>query len=283
MKPQIRDLSNATGRFYIYLYRLPASPEPSAPIYVGKGTQNPANAEFGRARFHWVHRSSNRGLQQELTSLRRAGLAPIIDIVARFESEAEAFEYEAMLIVKFGRRDLGLGSLYNLSDGGEGPVGFRHSENARQKISQASRSMHGNPDIAARRAANISAALSTVEAKEHRSAFMREVHARPGSIEKRISSQKRTFATTEYKAKQAEASRRSQARPEVKEKHAAGLRNRHAAPGAREKVGAASRRAHADPLNKEKHRQAMREWRSRPEIKARYAEFYERRRLETKN
>ena len=54
-------------------------------------------------------------------------------------SEAEAFESEIALIELFGRKDNGTGCLRNLTNGGEGVAGHRHSIRARNRIVKARR------------------------------------------------------------------------------------------------------------------------------------------------
>jgi len=49
----------------------------------------------------------------------------------------DACEIEKELIAKYGRIDLGLGNLVNMTDGGDGVFGLVHSEETRQKISEA--------------------------------------------------------------------------------------------------------------------------------------------------
>ena len=49
------------------------------------------------------------------------------------ECEADAFESEKAMIALFGRKDIGTGCLRNLTDGGEGSTGYRHTEAAKQK------------------------------------------------------------------------------------------------------------------------------------------------------
>lgn len=53
----------------------------------------------------------------------------------------EAKELEILLIKEYGRRDLGLGTLVNLTDGGEGLLGFKPSQETKNKISN---SLKGN-------------------------------------------------------------------------------------------------------------------------------------------
>lgn len=263
--------SEKDGKFYVYLYRDVRPEREGVPIYVGKGIN-------GRARFHWERGCTSRGLREILRDIKAASLVPVVEIVARFHTEAEAFHYERQLILRFGRRELGTGPLCNLSDGGEGPVGHRHTTDVLAKIAEASRKMHSDPDFVARRARSISAALSRPEVRAARSVVTKEVHARPGQREKRLAGQKATFATAEYKAKQSAASTAMQKRPEVKAAHRDGLRRRHAAPGAKERVGAVSKVRHSDPEIKAKHKAAMAAFRARPDVIEKYKTFYEARR-----
>jgi len=66
-------------------------------------------------------------------------LKPIVDIVCRFEIEADAFICEIKLIAQYGRRDKGTGVLCNLTDGGEGLSGYVPPPEHRAKISATKR------------------------------------------------------------------------------------------------------------------------------------------------
>jgi len=57
--------------------------------------------------------------------------------VAGNVTEQEAFALEKALIAKIGRRDLGAGTLVNLTDGGEGKSGCTFSVEALAKMSAA--------------------------------------------------------------------------------------------------------------------------------------------------
>lgn len=46
----------------------------------------------------------------------------------------EACEKEKEFILLYGRRDLGTGTLVNLTDGGEGTFGYRHTEKVKEKL-----------------------------------------------------------------------------------------------------------------------------------------------------
>ena len=91
-------------QFYSYLWLR----EDGTPYYAGKGSGRRAYHSDG----HNVHRPKNRS---------RILVFPMIN-------EAEAFESEIALIELFGRLDNGTGCLRNITDGGDGISGFRHSE-----------------------------------------------------------------------------------------------------------------------------------------------------------
>ncbi|MER9135111.1 NUMOD3 domain-containing DNA-binding protein [Mesorhizobium sp. M0830] len=108
--------------FYVYVWRDSAG----VPFYVGKGgTPDRAfrtNGRFRSKAFKAVY--------------AQGGCA--VEIVDEFIHESEAHAHEIELIERYGRRDLGTGTLVNLTDGGEGIAGYKHSDEAKRKISIAS-------------------------------------------------------------------------------------------------------------------------------------------------
>lgn len=98
--------------YYTYLWLR----EDGTPYYVGKGHGD---------RAYKVHRSSTRRM-----------VAPPKERIVIYlaESEADAFETEVALVWYYGRKDLGLGCLRNLSDGGEGPAGRPCTDSAKELI-----------------------------------------------------------------------------------------------------------------------------------------------------
>jgi hypothetical protein len=88
--------------FYVYLHRKASSGEV---FYVGKGAQARAWRHSGRG-VHWHNIVAKYGL--------------LVDILRDGLREWAAFELEASLITRYGRKDLKLGSLINRTDGGEG-------------------------------------------------------------------------------------------------------------------------------------------------------------------
>jgi hypothetical protein len=115
--PVTPPFSTLTGgaMYYTYLWLR----EDSTPYYVGKGSKNRAYISFS----HGVHKPTDKSRI----------------IIYPAESETNAFETEIALIWYYGRKDLGLGCLRNLTDGGENPpkmYGKRSKETCR-RISEA--------------------------------------------------------------------------------------------------------------------------------------------------
>lgn len=107
-------------KFYVYvLFRLSGEP-----CYVGKGCGK---------RF-----SLNGRHNKELKKIvaESGGQIPKVKVRENL-GEEEAFECERALIAAIGRGKNG--PLVNRSDGGEGPSGYRHTDEARRKISEAHR------------------------------------------------------------------------------------------------------------------------------------------------
>ena len=60
-----------------------------------------------------------------------------VEIIAEVDTWEDACELEQFLIQEYGRRDLGLGPLVNMTDGGEGRINAVVSDETRKKISEA--------------------------------------------------------------------------------------------------------------------------------------------------
>lgn len=109
--------------FYVYLHRKATT---GAVFYVGKGQGSRAWSAKSRSAY-WRNVVAKHGLRVEL--------------VQEGMQEWWAFEFEQELIALYGRRDLGLGALANLSDGGDGPTGRVVSKEQRERHSACMRQL----------------------------------------------------------------------------------------------------------------------------------------------
>jgi hypothetical protein len=120
-------------RYYVYTYFIDGTPE-----YVGKGTNNKDNprclAHFSISKNRWGNHLRSSLAKEKLIDVRIAFVSDL---------EPEAFQEECRLISSFGRRDLGTGSLYNLTAGGEGASGHIKSPETRAKLSEAQKRKKG--------------------------------------------------------------------------------------------------------------------------------------------
>ena len=97
--------------FYVYVF---LREDRYSPYYVGKGTGYRDTSKVGRS------------------------LCPPPkdrDRIVRIKeglTEEESFQLEKTLIKFWGRKDIGTGVLYNLTDGGDGVSGYRHTEETKK-------------------------------------------------------------------------------------------------------------------------------------------------------
>jgi hypothetical protein len=104
--------------FYTYLHR---RADDLKPFYIGKGKDDRAYRKNHRNP-HWHRTVAKHGL--------------VVEILAKWPTEVEAFEHEKFLIKCF--RECGHG-LANMSDGGEGQSGWVPSAETREKIGLANK------------------------------------------------------------------------------------------------------------------------------------------------
>lgn len=129
---------NFGDNFCVYIFLNPSKPGiykyddlnfDFEPIYVGKGRLNrPKNHLFR-------YKNGKSYFYNKLKKIVGQGYEPIWLIIKDNLSEKEAFAEEIRLIKLIGRKSEG-GSLTNLSNGGEGQTGFKHSDESKEKISK---------------------------------------------------------------------------------------------------------------------------------------------------
>lgn len=104
--------------FYVYAYirsKDSKTAKAGTPWYIGKGKNNRA---WDKHHFQIPDKKFIIILESNLT-------------------ESEAFFLEKKLILDFGRKDLGTGILRNMTVGGDGITGLKHSDQTKDKISKA--------------------------------------------------------------------------------------------------------------------------------------------------
>ena len=134
--------------FYVYVYRDPRLTKNQQPVYVGKGSET-------RAWRHWqIRNTNNKPFNDWRSHIRGLGMIPIIQVVAEFESEDEAFTKERELIELYGRRDLKTGPLFNSTSGGWGVTGRvwtpEHRANAGDAARNRNNASFRTPEFRAR-------------------------------------------------------------------------------------------------------------------------------------
>jgi len=123
--------------FYVYVYLNPLKcgnflygsfKFKYEPFYVGKGK--------GKRNVFHTQVSDKRNLlkQRILNKIKTKSRKPIIIKLYENLSEASAFRLEKCLIKMIGRRDLKLGTLANLTDGGEGGSGIIYTRKRRESM-----------------------------------------------------------------------------------------------------------------------------------------------------
>lgn len=149
-------------KFYVYIYRTLEG----VPIYVGKGMKD-------RFRVHQRWNSNNQlfnYLRKRSSKIEEGRYCLVPDIIIA-KDEADAFEMEELLIAMIGRVDIGTGTLFNLTEGGEGTSGTVISEETRRKMSINAKNYSNKPEVRARRSALQKELQNTPERKKKNSEF----------------------------------------------------------------------------------------------------------------
>ena len=136
--------------FYTYAHTKPDG----TIFYIGKGSRTRAHSKKGR-NTQWnniVNKYGSFG----------------VDILANWDTEEEAFDHEILLISCF--RDMGY-VLANISDGGLGSTGFKHTEKHKKKIQKMM--LVNNPmfnsELRKKQQVNLKIAMQRPEVKEKQS------------------------------------------------------------------------------------------------------------------
>lgn len=241
----------AAGGHYVYLFRFDG-----VPAYVGKGSKDRLR-DHERAALH--HRKKTR-FQSVLAGAIRRGVHVSVEVLADGMTNDEANACEIGLIAGFGRLDLGNGTLFNHTAGGDGltredAIRIFSNPKTRRKLLRARRRTARDPLYRARLALAQRRGWADPKQRPKRLAILRANIARPGVRAKMVA----TCAVTN-------------SRPDVHARRSAAAKALHQDPEYRQKLCTALRRAARRPKRKAQLRQQMIERNRDPE--------YTRRRLE---
>jgi len=244
--------------FYVYVYRDPRPLKKDQPVYVGKGTGD-------RDLSHWSRGSHNKPFQDFISHLKQRGLVATCERVFETEVEAEAFTKEIELIALYGRRNTGTGTLFNLTDGGEGASGAIRSEaekahlrgesldkwqrpEYRAKVVGAQKAVQGTPEARVLKSENSAEAWANPEVREKRQTGIKRGRSTAESKAKTSAQAKAQWSDPEYAAKQTANNQEIANRAEVKAAKAAAAKALWADPEWKAKMMAARKKKVAAPV-----------------------------------
>jgi len=212
--------------FYVYVYRDPRPSKNNQPVYVGKGTGD-------RDLSHWSRGSHNKPFQDFISHLKQRSLVAPCQRVFETEDETEAFAKEIELIALYGRRNLKTGTLFNLTDGGEGGSGtiktaahkaadkYNSIKNWRdpayqEKVAAGQRRVQGTPEARAKKSENSTEAWANPEVRTKRQKGIKRARNTAESKAKTSAQAKAQWSDPEYAAKQTANNQEIANRAEVK-------------------------------------------------------------------
>jgi hypothetical protein len=180
--------------FYVYVYRDPRPTKNNQPVYVGKGTGD-------RDLSHWSRGSHNKPFQDFIAHLKVRGLVATCERVFETGVEAEAFAKEIELIALYGRRNLGKGPLFNLTDGGEGGSGAIRTNAEKEFLRVDSLDKWQRPEYRAKVVAAQKAVQGSDKARANKAIASTETWTNPETRQKRQQGIKRSRSADISKAK----------------------------------------------------------------------------------
>jgi hypothetical protein len=112
--------------YYVYVYFDPRT-NPQIPIYIGKGK--------GKRDISHLQKCKNQMLRRKINNIKELGLHVVIKRIYENLTSDDACFLEKKEILKYGRIDIGNGTLCNFTDGGEGTEGRKCTSETRRKMS----------------------------------------------------------------------------------------------------------------------------------------------------
>jgi group I intron endonuclease len=132
------------NKFYVYQYTDPRNDEP---FYIGKGKDMRDYEHILDVKNENYVEKHNFQKYDRIKDILKSGQEPIITKLLEDLEEWLSFCIEKYYIKEIGRRDLGLGPLLNLTDGGEGGSGYKMTDKQKKKLSEKAKESYRNGRI----------------------------------------------------------------------------------------------------------------------------------------
>jgi hypothetical protein len=259
----------ADSAFYIYvLFR-----ENGFPFYVGKGKGS------RWTQHEWKSNRENSRKRAAIEQILAAGIdVPKIKLHENLTEET-ARAYEKALIAAIGRDDKGVGPLVNMTDGGEGISGYKHTPEYSARMS-ALRKGRKQPTFSKKHRAKISESARN-RSPEHAAKLLEAARNRsPEWREKNLSAARNRLP--EWRAKLSAIKKGKKLSPESYAKGAAKRRGLKRSAETRAKQSAAMKGKNRGPLSAEHRAKISAQTKGKPkspETIARMRAFWARRKL----
>ena len=200
-------------KFWLYLHTCP-----NGKRYVGITT-------YPKPEYRW---QEGRGYYQNkhfYKAVRKYGWSSIKHEAWELTCESEMYYAEKYLIAYYHTMESEFG--YNHSVGGEhGALGYRHSEEARRKISEATRKSNLDPEVRRKRSESLKKSHLDPEYRRKQSEAVKKSLSDPEVRRKMSLAKKGKSFSEEHRKHLAEANRRRAKDPEIRRKQSEALKGR---------------------------------------------------------
>jgi len=266
------------GKFLIYGLR---DPRTSEIRYVGKSTSGLRRPKQHTAPLTLSEDRTHKG--RWLRKLQRLGLKPEIVVLQEVLDVTDLAQAEKFWIA-IGRAALG-SRFTNLTEGGDGTLGWKPTEETKKNISANVKEAYKNPGSRARNSAaqkeryrdvrvreKIREIQNRPDVVEKKRARMKVAYARPDVIDRQRLASKLVHSDPETRQRHSAAAIEFHSRPEVKAKHKAAMQEIASRPEVKAKRSQSAIASFQDVVRKERHRAACKEAQNRPEVKQKMRE-----------
>jgi len=229
--------------YYVYCYF-----DGEVPIYIGTG----------RGRRDVSHLCGAKGcpyFHNKLRKMQREGAKPIVRRLLEGLTFRESRDWECFFIRAVGRKNYESdGTLYNLTCGGEGTPGYKHTETAKQRMLEAC----ARPEVKQRKLAAQKAANARPEVRQRKSEAQKAAQNRPEVNQQRSEAAKAAGARPEVKQRRSEAAKAANARPEVRQRKSEAAKVAQNRPEVKQRNSGIQKVAQNRPEVKQRNREASR-------------------------